>query len=95
MADELERIWKETVESKIRYYDGICLEGLRRPLDTSVRIAVDPIEILTNLQYNQLYALKHTKQLKRFRSRKVLVTEDSPVSTEWCAMRPWTQKGRT
>jgi hypothetical protein len=28
MNDEYERIWKEEVVAKTRYYPGICMEGL-------------------------------------------------------------------
>jgi hypothetical protein len=38
--DELKRIWKEAVAALfLRYYPSICLEGLRKPRKTSVRIA--------------------------------------------------------
>jgi hypothetical protein len=37
--NELERMWKEAVVAQLRYYPGICLEGLRKTTKTSVRIA--------------------------------------------------------
>jgi hypothetical protein len=33
-TDKLERIWKEAVVAKTRYYLGICLVGLRRATKT-------------------------------------------------------------
>jgi hypothetical protein len=30
MNNELERIWKDTVVTLLRYYQGICLDGMRK-----------------------------------------------------------------
>jgi hypothetical protein len=32
--DELEKIWKEMVMTELRYYTGICMEGLRKTTKT-------------------------------------------------------------
>jgi hypothetical protein len=32
MTDELERTWKEAVMAQLRYYYGICLDGLRETM---------------------------------------------------------------
>jgi hypothetical protein len=40
MNNELERIWKGGSWRNLRYYPGICLEGLRKTTKTSVTIAV-------------------------------------------------------
>lgn len=37
--DELERIWKDAVVAQLRYNAGICLEGLRKSMKTSLRVA--------------------------------------------------------
>jgi hypothetical protein len=37
--NELIRMWKEAVLPNLRYYHGICLEGLRKTTEISVRIA--------------------------------------------------------
>jgi hypothetical protein len=39
VKDELERIRKKAVMAYLKYYPGICLEGLRKMTKTSVRIA--------------------------------------------------------
>jgi hypothetical protein len=39
MNDNLERVREEVVVAKRRYYPGICLKGLKKPQNTSVRIA--------------------------------------------------------
>jgi hypothetical protein len=36
--DESERTWKEAIVADLRYYPGICLEGLGKPRKASVRI---------------------------------------------------------
>lgn len=45
--DALERMWKEAYVVWSRYCSGVCLEGLRKPLKSSVRIANIPSEIWT------------------------------------------------
>jgi hypothetical protein len=32
MDDELKRIWKEVVVAELRYYPGICMEGMRKTM---------------------------------------------------------------
>jgi hypothetical protein len=39
MNDELKRIWKEAVVAYLRYYPGICPEGLKKTRKTSVKRA--------------------------------------------------------
>jgi hypothetical protein len=40
MNDELERMWKEAVVAWVlRYYAGICLQGLRKPAKNLIMIA--------------------------------------------------------
>jgi hypothetical protein len=57
MNDELERIWKASAVANLRYYPGICLEGLRKTtknvsqspgLDFNTRPTDDEAEVLTN-----------------------------------------------
>jgi hypothetical protein len=47
MSDELARIWKESAVAQSRYFRGICLKGLSKKRETSVRIAGAPAEIQT------------------------------------------------
>jgi hypothetical protein len=46
-ADEFEGILRESVVAELRYYSGICLEGLRKATKTSARISCLPTEIRT------------------------------------------------
>jgi hypothetical protein len=39
MNADLERIWKEAFLAQSKHYPSICQEGLRKPLNTSVRSA--------------------------------------------------------
>lgn len=45
MNDEWEGTWKGAIV--LRYYTGICLEGLRTTVKTSVRVAGVPSEMRT------------------------------------------------
>jgi hypothetical protein len=55
MLTELERIWKEAVVVYLRYYLGVCLEGLRKPRKSTSRIVGVPAEIRTELSRIQVY----------------------------------------
>jgi hypothetical protein len=39
MDDELIRMWKNVTWPNLRYYPGICLEGLRKTTQTPIRAA--------------------------------------------------------
>jgi hypothetical protein len=43
--DELETIWKEMLMASSWYFPRICLEGLRKTMKTSVRMAGVPAKI--------------------------------------------------
>jgi antibiotic biosynthesis monooxygenase (ABM) superfamily enzyme len=45
MNDELERFWKEEVMVQLRFYPGICLEGLNKITKTSIRVVSVPSRI--------------------------------------------------
>jgi len=38
VIDELERIWKAAVRTELRYYVHICLEGLEKTTNSSIRV---------------------------------------------------------
>jgi hypothetical protein len=42
---KLEMMWKEAAVANLRYYLGVCLEGLRKITKPSVRIAGVPAEM--------------------------------------------------
>jgi hypothetical protein len=47
MTEELEKFWKKMVITQLKYYDSICLEGLRKTMKTSIMIASVLAEIQT------------------------------------------------
>jgi hypothetical protein len=59
LSDELERIWKEAVLAKSRYYSGILLEGLWR-----VRTEGAPTEIRT-VQFDIRYLVSYNRRLRQ------------------------------
>jgi hypothetical protein len=52
--DELETIWKEMLMASSWYIPRICLEGLRKTMKTSVRMAVVPAKIRTKYKSTAL-----------------------------------------
>jgi hypothetical protein len=47
MDDKLKTIWKEMLMASSRFISRICLDGLRKTMKTSVRIAGVPVKIQT------------------------------------------------
>jgi hypothetical protein len=52
MTEEFQRIWREVFDVHFRFYPGIFLEGLRKIMKTSVRIASVPAGIKLSLTHS-------------------------------------------